>query len=66
MLEMSRTVIDVDDDLIQGARELTGLKKKVDVINKALEEFVRLPAERIRWIMRSRNRRKGYLERGLQ
>lgn len=55
---MSRMVIDLDDDLIQKARELTGLKKKVDIVNKALEEFVQLPMEQIRWIVKMRNRRK--------
>lgn len=55
---MSRMVIDLDDGLIQKARELTGLKKKVDIVNKALEEFVQLPIEQIRWIVEMRNRRK--------
>lgn len=55
---MSRMVIDLDDDLVKKARELTGLKKKVDIVNKALEEFVQLPIEQIRWIVEMRNRRK--------
>ncbi len=42
---MSRTVIDLDDDLIKRARKLTGLKKKVDIVNKALEEFAQLSPE---------------------
>lgn len=36
---MSRTVIDVRDDLLKKALVLSGLKKKVDVINLALKEL---------------------------
>jgi len=49
---MSRTVIDLDDDLIRRARKLMGLKKKVDIVNKALEEFVQLSPEQIRWAVK--------------
>ena len=38
---MSRTVIDVKDDLMQKAKRLTGLTKKVEVVNLALECLVR-------------------------
>lgn len=63
---MSRMVIDLDDDLVKKARELTGLKKKVDIVNKALEEFVQLPVEHIRWLIEFRKRRKNYSERELR
>ncbi len=49
---MSRTVVDLDDDLMKRARKLTGLKKKVDIVNKALEEFVQLSPEQIRWAVK--------------
>lgn len=38
---MSRTVIDLDDALMERAKKLTGLKKKVDVVNLALEKLVK-------------------------
>jgi Arc/MetJ family transcription regulator len=38
---MSRTVIDLDEELLEKARRLTGLKKKVDVVNFALDSLVR-------------------------
>lgn len=37
---MSRTVVDLDDKLLRRARRLTGLKKKVEIVNTALKEFV--------------------------
>ena len=37
---MSRTVIDVDDRLLKRVQLLTGLRRKVDVVNYALERFV--------------------------
>ncbi len=40
---MSRTVIDLDDKLVKRAKELTGVKKKVDLVNQALEELVNTP-----------------------
>lgn len=55
---MSRTLLDVDDDLIRRARRATGLKKKVDIINKALEEFVQLPSKHIRWLVKMSKQRK--------
>ncbi len=39
---MSRTVINLDDDLIARARRVMGVKRKVDIVNKALEEFVQI------------------------
>jgi Arc/MetJ family transcription regulator len=33
--------VDLDDALVKKAKALTGLKKKVDVVNRALEELVR-------------------------
>ena len=38
---MSRTVIDLDDALVEKAKRLAHLSKKVDVVNAALAEFVR-------------------------
>ena len=38
---MSRTVVDLNDEMIRQARVLTGLKKKVEIVNQALEAFVR-------------------------
>ena len=37
---MSRTVVDLRDDLIRKARKLTGLTKKVQIVNLALERLV--------------------------
>lgn len=47
---MSRTVIDLNDKLIREAKRVTGLSKKVQVVNYALEELVK------------RDRRKGLLK----
>lgn len=38
---MGRTVVDLNDALVKRAKELTGFKKKVDVVNFALEELVK-------------------------
>jgi len=38
---MARTVINLNDRLFKRAQRLTGLKKKVDVVNLALERLVR-------------------------
>lgn len=38
---MSRTNIDIDDDLIRKARKLTRLKTKRQIVDKALELLVR-------------------------
>jgi len=38
---MSRTVIDIKDDLLEKAKKLTKLTKKVDIVNYALERLVR-------------------------
>ncbi len=38
---MARTVINLNDHLLKKAQKLTGLKKKVDVVNLALERLVR-------------------------
>lgn len=37
---MSRTVIDIRDDLLKKARSITGISKKVDIVNYALEKLV--------------------------
>jgi|MudIll2142460700_1097286.scaffolds.fasta_scaffold109625_1 Arc/MetJ family transcription regulator len=37
---MSRTVIDIEDDVLKKAQKLTGIKKKVDVVNLALKKLV--------------------------
>jgi len=38
---MARTVIDLNDTLVKEAKKLTGLSKKVQVVNYALEELVK-------------------------
>jgi Arc/MetJ family transcription regulator len=37
---MSRTVIDIENDLLKKAQRLTGMTKKVDVVNYALKRLV--------------------------
>lgn len=37
---MSRTVIDIEDTMLKKAQELTGINKKVDIVNLALRKFV--------------------------
>lgn len=37
---MSRTVIDIEDDVLEKAQKLTGIQKKVDVVNLALKKLV--------------------------
>ena len=36
---MSRTVVDLRDDLVHKLQKMTGLKKKVDLVNYALERL---------------------------
>ncbi len=38
---MARTVVNLNDRLLKKAQRLTGLKKKVDVVNLGLEHLVR-------------------------
>lgn len=37
---MARTVIDIDEEIFAKAQRLTGLRKKVDVVNYALQKLV--------------------------
>ena len=37
---MARTVIDIDEETFSRALKLTGLRKKVDVVNYALKKLV--------------------------
>lgn len=37
---MSRTVVDLRDDLVTKAQRLTGLTKKVEIVNFALERLI--------------------------
>lgn len=37
---MSRTVVDLRDDLVRKAKKLTGLTKKVEIVNLALERLI--------------------------
>ena len=37
---MSRTIVDLRDDLVRKAQKMTGLTKKVDLVNYALERLV--------------------------
>ncbi len=37
---MARTVIDIEDDVLEKAQKMTGIKKKVDIVNYALKKLV--------------------------
>ena len=37
---MARTVVDIKDDLLKKAQKLTGINKKVEVVNYALKRLV--------------------------
>ncbi|MBU4320707.1 MAG: type II toxin-antitoxin system VapB family antitoxin [Thermodesulfovibrionales bacterium] len=37
---MSRTVIDIEDGILRKAQRLTGIKKKVDIVNFAIKKLV--------------------------
>jgi len=37
---MSRTIVDLRDDLVRKAKKLTGLTKKVEIVNLALEKLI--------------------------
>ena len=37
---MARTVLNIDEEVFEKARSLTGLRKKVDVVNYALRKLV--------------------------
>lgn len=37
---MARTVIDLDEEILARAQQLSGLRKKVDVVNYALRKLV--------------------------
>lgn len=37
---MSRTIVDIDDEMLRKAQEYTGLNKKVEVVNYALRKLV--------------------------
>ena len=43
---MSRTNIEIDDDLIRKARKLTDLKTKREIVDRALELLVRTEARK--------------------
>lgn len=55
---MSRTVVNLNDELVREAQRLTGVKKKVEIVNLALEELVRRKGARrilelagkVRWV----------------
>jgi Arc/MetJ family transcription regulator len=38
---MSKTLVDIKDDLLARARSLTGIKKKVEIVNLALERLIK-------------------------
>jgi Arc/MetJ family transcription regulator len=38
---MSRTLIDIDDELLEKAKKATGMKKKVEVVNFALDSLIK-------------------------
>jgi Arc/MetJ family transcription regulator len=37
---MARTVIDIDEEIFARAKKLTGLRKKVDLVNYAMKKLV--------------------------
>lgn len=37
---MARTVVDIEDSVLKKAQKLTGIRKKVDVVNFALKKLV--------------------------
>jgi Arc/MetJ family transcription regulator len=39
-LVMSRTVIDIQDDLLRKAQKITGISKKVEIVNYALKRLL--------------------------
>ena len=41
-----RTVVDIDEDALRGAREALGTTTKVDTVNRALAEVAALAARR--------------------
>lgn len=41
-----RTVVDIDEDALRGAREALGTTTKVDTVNRALTEVAALAARR--------------------
>jgi len=66
---MGRTVVNLNDQFLKRAQRLTGLKKKVDVVNLALERLVRqkeieklleLPGK-VKWVGNLREMRKNRL-----
>jgi Arc/MetJ family transcription regulator len=37
---MSRTIIDIQDDLLRKAQKMTGISKKVEIVNYALKRLL--------------------------
>ncbi len=37
---MARTVIDIEDDVLEKAKKMKGINKKVDIVNYALKKLV--------------------------
>jgi Arc/MetJ family transcription regulator len=37
---MARTLIDIEDDVLEKAQKMTGINKKVDIVNYALKKLV--------------------------
>jgi len=37
---MSRTIIDIQDDLLRKAQKMTGINKKVEIVNYALKRLL--------------------------
>jgi len=60
---MARTVVNLDDRLVDEARALTGLKRKVDIVNQALKVLVaQQRLERLFTHLRGRVRWEGDLD----
>ncbi len=64
---MSRTVVNLQDDLVRKTERLTGVKKKVEIVNLVLGELVRRKearrilelAGKVEWIGDLKEMRKG-------
>jgi Arc/MetJ family transcription regulator len=41
VIGMSKTLVDIRDDLLSKAKKVTGLKKKVEIVNLALERLIK-------------------------
>lgn len=59
---MSRTVIDIEDGILRKAQRLTGIKKKVDIVNFAIKKLVEQKEIEKILVLRGKVRWEGDLE----